>query len=79
LKTYSYSKFAPEVLTILVKNNFEYARKSVDQKKYFRYKDCVEAFEMLQARYPESSFVAPGKKLADDAALQINKLNEQKQ
>jgi outer membrane protein assembly factor BamD len=40
-KSYSSSKFAPEVLSILIKNNFDFARKSVYQKKYHRYKDCI--------------------------------------
>jgi len=78
LKSYSYSKYAPEVLYILVKNNYDFARKSVEHKKYYRYKDCVEACEKLQMLYPESSFLAESKKIAADAEVQIKKLEEQK-
>jgi len=78
MKTYSASKFAPEVLSILVKNNYEFARKSVEDKKYNRYKSCLEAYDMLRLQYPESNFVADGKKIADEAAIQIKKLDEQK-
>jgi len=78
LKTYSSPKFAPEVLAILVKNNFDFARKSVEQKKYFRYKDCFEAFEMLQQQYPESNFVVEVKKIANEANNQVKKIEEQK-
>jgi outer membrane protein assembly factor BamD len=76
LKIYSYSKFAPEVLSILVRNNFDFARRSVEHKKYFRFKDTLDAFEMLQTRYPESSFIAASQRIADEAAAQINRLEK---
>jgi len=79
LKTYSASKYAPELLFILVRNNFDFARKSVEHKKYNRYKSCLEAYETLQLQYPESNYVADGKKFADEAANQIKKINEKKQ
>ena len=78
MKTYPASKFAPEVLLILIKNNYEYARKSVETKKYNRFKDCLDAYETLSLQYPQSNFVAEGKKIADEAANQIKKLNERK-
>jgi len=78
MKTFSASKYAPEVLYTLVKNNYDFARKSVEQKKYLRFKDCLDAFETLQIQYPENIYIAEGKKLADDAAIQIKKLDEQK-
>jgi len=78
LKTYSSSRYAPEVLFILVRNNFDFARRSVEHKRYHRFKDCLEAFEMLQTRYPESSFVADARKIADEAANQIRRLEERK-
>jgi len=78
MKTYSASKFAPEVLFILIRNNFEFARKSVEEKKYSRYKDCLETFETLQLQYPESNYIADGKKIANEAANQIKKLDIQK-
>jgi len=78
LKTYSYSKHAPEVLFILIRNNFDFARKSVEHRKYYRFKAAIEAFETLQAQYPESSFVADAKKIADEATNQIKKLDERK-
>ncbi|MCL2290165.1 MAG: outer membrane protein assembly factor BamD [Bacteroidetes bacterium] len=78
LKTYSYSKYAPEVLFILVRNNFDFARRSVEHRKYHRFKDVLDAFETLQARYPESRFIADAKKIADEAANQIKKLDERK-
>jgi outer membrane protein assembly factor BamD len=76
LKTYSYSKYASEVLYVLIQNNFDFARKSIESKQYYRYKDCVEAFEMLLVRFPESSFVTLGKKIADEALVQINRLDK---
>jgi len=76
LKIYSASKYAPEVLYILLKNNYDFARRSVDSKKYFRYKDCLETYEMLQLQYPESTFIADSKKIVLDVENQIKKLEE---
>jgi outer membrane protein assembly factor BamD len=78
LKSYSYSKYAPEVLSILVRNNYDFARKSVEHKKYYRYKECVEAFEKLQMLFPESSYLEESKKISADAEIQIKKLEELK-
>jgi outer membrane protein assembly factor BamD len=78
MKNYSASKYAPEVLYTLLKNNYDFARKSVLQKQYHRYKDCLDAYEMLQMQYPESSYIEEGKKIANDATAQINKNDEQK-
>jgi len=78
LKTYSSSRYAPELLFILVRNNFDFARRSVERRKYNRFKDTIEAFEMLQMRYPQSSFVTDAKKIADEAAAQIRRLEERK-
>jgi len=77
MKSFSASKYAPEVLYILIRNNFDFARKSVDSKKYFRFKDCLEAFETLQLQYPDNHFLADSKKIATEAENQIKKLEEQ--
>jgi len=78
LKTYSSSKYAPEVLFILVKNNFDFARKSVEYRKYNRFKDALEAFETLQVRYPESNFVADARRFVHEAENQIRRSEERK-
>ena len=78
LKTYFASKLAPEVLFILIRNNYDFARKSVEHKKYFRFKDCIEAFQTLQAQFPESSFIADSKKIVTEAENQIKKMDERK-
>jgi outer membrane protein assembly factor BamD len=77
MKNYSGSMYAPEVLYILLKNNYEFARKSVEQRKYNRYKDCLEAYETLQMQYPENNFLTDSKKIATEAEAQIKKLDEQ--
>lgn len=78
LKTYSSSKYAPEVLYTLIRNNYDFARKSVDNKKYNRYKDCIEVYETMQMQYPENSFMADSKKIVSEIELQIKKLEELK-
>ena len=78
LKSYSSTKYAPEVLFTLVKNNYDFAKKSIESKKYNRYKDCLEAFELLQLQYPENSFLAESRKIANEVMNQINKIDQQK-
>ena len=78
MKTFSSSKFTPEALYILVKNNYDFARKSVENKKYFRYKDCLDAYETLRNQYPESNYLADVKKIVNEAENQIKKMDEQK-
>jgi len=78
MKTFSSSKFTPEALYILVKNNYDFARKSVENKKYFRYKDCLDAYETLRNQCPESNYLADVKKIVNEAENQIKKMDEQK-
>jgi outer membrane protein assembly factor BamD len=78
LKTYSSSKYAPEVLFILIKNNYDFARKSVENKKYHRFKDCLEACETLQLQYPDNIYLTDSKKIAEEVENQIMKLINQK-
>ena len=77
LKEYPSSQYAHEAVYILVKNNHEYARKSVAKKKRERYQACVDAFKIMQAQYPNSGYYMDAKKLADDAIVQINKIKNQ--
>ena len=78
MKTFSSSKFTTEALYILVKNNYDFARKSVENKKYFRYKDCLDAYETLRNQCPESNYLADVKKIVNEAENQIKKMDEQK-
>ncbi|MBP5650579.1 MAG: outer membrane protein assembly factor BamD [Bacteroidales bacterium] len=77
LKEYPNSKYAHEAVYILVKNNHEYARKSVNSKKKERYQACVDAYKIMQAQYPNSGYYMDAKKLADDALQQISKIKNQ--
>ena len=77
LKDYPSSKYAHEAVYILVKNNHEYAKKSVNSKKRERYQACVDAFKIMQSQYPNSGYYMDAQKLADDALQQINKIKNQ--
>lgn len=74
LKEHPSSKFAHEAVYILVKNNYEFAHKSVNEKKRERYQACVDAYNLLKNKYPNSGFYMDAKKVADDAIQQINKI-----
>ncbi len=77
MKDYPSSKYAPEAVYILVRNNHEYAKKSVNSKKRERYQACVDAFKIIQSQYPNCGYYMDAKKLADDALQQINKIKNQ--
>ena len=77
-KEYSYSKYAAEMAYILVKNNYEFAKKSVAARKYERYQACVEAFETLKFNYSDSPFVMQAQPMVDDSKKFIAKLVEKK-
>lgn len=72
-KEYSSSTFADAAYAILVKNNYEYAQKSVESKKVERYNECIEAYQNLKINYPTSPFVQEVEKYATDAKNKINK------
>ena len=76
LKEHANSQYAHEAVYILVKNNHEFAKKSINSKKRERYQACIDAFKIMQAQYPNSGFYTDAKKLADDAQQQINKIKK---
>ena len=76
LKTYSYSQYAPEAAFILVKNNYQYAKKSVKEKMKERFEACIAAYDNLVFNFPESPLVADAVKYRDEAQKQIEKLNK---
>lgn len=75
LKKYASSSYADDAYLILVKNNYEFASKSVDSKKLERYTACVDAFNSMKASYPYSRLLAEAQKIATDAATKIQKIN----
>ena len=74
LREYSESAYAPEALVMLVKNNYNYAKKSVEQKQLERYHASMDAYNQLQSRFPESKYLTEAVKYANLAQKQIDKL-----
>jgi len=79
MKDFGYSKYAPEALFTLVKNNFEFASKSIESKKKERYLACIEAYDGLKIQFPNSEYVQQAKKFYDESLNQINIINTKKQ
>lgn len=75
LKEYSSSQYADDAYVILVKNNYDFANKSVESKKAERYTDCLDAFESMKINYPYSRHIAELQKIADDAKAKLQKVN----
>lgn len=75
MREYSYSKYAPEALFLLTKNNYEFALKSVDKKKKERFLACAEAYDALFVQYPNYPKLGEAKKMYDESLKQINIIN----
>ena len=56
-----------------VKNNYEYAHKSVDSKKIERFTACVDAYQSMKIYCPGSDLLEEAEKLAVDAQNKIDK------
>jgi outer membrane protein assembly factor BamD len=72
-KDYSYSEYCDDAYAILVKNNFEYARHSVESKKIERYTQCVEAYQNMKINCPTSDLLKEAGKYAEEAQNIIDK------
>ena len=75
-KDYPYSPFTEEALLYLVKNNYEYAQKSIESKKLLRYQLTIDTKNKLRAHNAESKFLPEAEKLAAEAQKKIDKLLE---
>lgn len=73
MNDFPYSKYASEALFILIKNNLEFAKKSVESKKVERYQACLDAFETLQMNYSDSPFIQLAKEYIDQANKNLKK------
>ena len=74
-KKHASSPYADDAYAILVKNNYEFASKSVDSKKLERYTACVDAFNSMKANFPYSRLLPDSQKIANEAAAKIQKIN----
>lgn len=72
-KDYSYSDYCDDAYAILVKNNYEYARHSVESKKVERYTECVEAYQNMKINCPTSDLLKEAGKYAEEAQNIIDK------
>lgn len=74
LKDFSESPYTEEALFIWVKNNYEYALKSVETKKINRFQMVIDVKNKLLAKYPASTYLEEAYKLAADAEKRMTKL-----
>ena len=65
LKEYSSTQYADDAYAIWVKNNYEYARHSVESKKIERYTECLDVFHSFEINFPSSPLVSDMQKYAD--------------
>lgn len=72
-KEHSSSQYLDDAYAILVKNNYEYAHKSVDSKKIERFTACVDAYQSMKIYCPGSDLLEEAEKLAVDAQNKIDK------
>jgi outer membrane protein assembly factor BamD len=73
IKDYSSSMYADDALFLLIQNNLDYAKKSINAKKRERYIACLDAFSLLKNTYPDSPFISQAASYIIEAEKFINK------
>jgi outer membrane protein assembly factor BamD len=63
LKEYPETKDKEEILFMVVKTYYKYAKESIEDKKKDRHTKAVEAFSDFQSQYPESDFLSEAQDL----------------
>jgi len=77
LRDYPESPYVEQAMLLWIKNNYEYAMKSVETKKVERFQSVIDIKNKLHAKYPQSAFLPDADKLAADAEKRITKLLEE--
>jgi outer membrane protein assembly factor BamD len=75
-KEFASSSYASEAAFIVVKSNYEYAKKSVLSKQHERFQECIASFDALKFNYPNSPWLTQGETIADNAKKYIRKLEQ---
>jgi outer membrane protein assembly factor BamD len=75
-KDFPNSAFTEETLYYLVKNSYEYAQKSIEEKKIERYQMAIDNKNKLKAYNAESKFLSEAEKIAGEAEKKRNKILE---
>ena len=74
MKDFPECPYLEEAFFLWTKNNYEYALKSVEDKKLERFQAVTDIKNKLKAKYPQSVFLPEAEKLAKDADERMNKL-----
>jgi outer membrane protein assembly factor BamD len=75
-KDYPTSSYTEEIMYYLVKNSYEYAQKSIEEKKLERYQMTIDHKNKLKAYNAESKFLSDVEKIAGEAEKKRTKLLE---
>ena len=78
MKDYADSKYVEEALFIMMKNNYEYAMKSVEAKKLERFQMVIDVKHKLKAKYPTSPYLAEAEKISNEVEKRMAKLISEK-
>lgn len=78
MKDYADSKYVEEALFIMMKNNYEYAMKSVEAKKLERFQMVIDVKNKLKAKYPTSPYLAEAEKISNEVEKRMAKLIAEK-
>lgn len=68
------SKYTEKALITLVKNNYEYALKSIESKQAERFQAAIDSKDQLKAKFPDSEYLDEAEKIAKDAAKRRDKI-----
>lgn len=74
IKDFPTTFYKEESLFLIVKSNYLLAKKSIDSKKYERYKSTVDAFAIFAAKFPESKYLKEAQSISNSAQKELKNL-----
>lgn len=77
LKLYPSSNYKEECLYYIMQSSFSYAELSIKSKQSERYKNTIEAHNILLDTYPETKYAREAGKILDDCRTRLKKLEKE--
>ncbi len=75
LKDYPDTEYKEDILYKVIKSYYEYAMKSIQQKKKERYEAAVKAYLEFVDQYPESQYIQDAQKMRERVKEELEKIS----
>jgi outer membrane protein assembly factor BamD len=71
IRTYPFSKYREELMSLIFKSKYEMAVQSVEEKKEFRYRDVVDEYFSYSNEFPEGKYMKEIKKMYENVEKEL--------